>query len=117
LPLGHRRRQARPPAVRSVATVAVPPTREEITTAYQSALQAALRPLPHRLPQVPVAAPPVAASPARKLDADELAALLNRAKRPPCRRLTFRPPDYCSNVQRTPQDASAALMLARTLRS
>src|SRR6476661_3870786 len=64
------------PAVRSVTTVAVAPTREEITTAYQSALQS-------RAPAaaaVPVAAPPLAASPARRLDADELAALMKRAK-------------------------------------
>src|SRR5258708_15710819 len=61
--------------VRSVATVAVTPTREEITTAYQSALQG-------RAPAAaaPVAAAPVAAPPARKLDADELATLMNRAK-------------------------------------
>src|SRR5258707_13132458 len=63
------------PGVRSVTTVAVAPTREEITTAYQSALQG-------RAPAAaaPAAAAPVAASPARRLDADELAALLKRAK-------------------------------------
>ena len=68
------------PAVRSVATVAVAPTREEITTAYQSALQGRAPAAAAPAAAVPVAAPPIAASPARKLDADELAALLNRAK-------------------------------------
>jgi TPR repeat protein len=100
------------PAVRSVATVAVAPTREEITTAYQSALQGRA-PAAAAPAAVPVAAPPVAASPARKLDADELAALLNRAKGllaagdiPSARLLLERAADA--------QDASAALMLART---
>jgi len=101
------------PAVRSVATVAVAPTREEITTAYQSALQGRAPAAPAPAAAVPVAAPPVAASPARKLDADELAALLNRAKGllaagdiPSARLLLERAADA--------QDASAALMLART---
>jgi hypothetical protein len=94
--------------VRSVATVAVTPTREEITTAYQSALQG-------RAPAAaaPVAAAPVAAPPARKLDADELATLMNRAKGllaagdiPPARLLLERAADA--------QEPSAALMLART---
>jgi hypothetical protein len=94
--------------VRSVATVAVTPTREEITTAYQSALQG-------RAPAAaaPVAAAPVAAPPPRKLDADELATLLNRAKGllaagdiPPARLLLERAADA--------QEPSAALMLART---
>ena len=100
------------PAVRSVTTVAVAPTREEITTAYQSALQGRA-PAAAAPAAVPVAAPPVAASPARKLDADELAALLNRAKGllaagdiPSARLLLERAADA--------QDASAALMLART---
>ena len=100
------------PAVRSVATVAVAPTREEITTAYQSALQGRA-PAAAAPAAVPVAAPPVAASPARKLDADELATLLNRAKGllaagdiPSARLLLERAADA--------QDASAALMLART---
>src|SRR5258705_3190599 len=100
------------PGVRSVTTVAVAPTREEITTAYQSALQGRA-PAAAVPAAVPVAAPPVAASPARKLDADELAALLNRAKGllaagdiPSARLLLERAADA--------QDASAALMLART---
>ena len=91
------------PGVRSVATVAVAPTREEIATAYQSAIQG----------RVPAAAAPIAAPPARKLDADELATLLNRAKGlltagdiPPARLLLERAADA--------QEAGAALLLART---
>jgi TPR repeat protein len=97
------------PAVRGVTTVAVAPTREEITTAYQSALQS-------RAPAaaaVPVAAPPVAAPPARRLDADELAALMKRAKGliaigdiASARLLLERAADA--------QEASAALLLAQT---
>jgi hypothetical protein len=72
--------------VRTVTTVAVAaPTREEIAAAYQSAL-------PSRAPAAaaaavataPIATAPVAAPanppPARKLDAEEVALLLNRAK-------------------------------------
>jgi hypothetical protein len=91
------------PGVRTVTTVAVAPTRGEITTAYQSALQG----------RAPAAAAPVAAPPARKLDADELATLMNRAKLllaagdiPSARLLLERAADA--------QDANAALMLART---
>jgi TPR repeat protein len=100
------------PGVRSVTTVAVVPTRAEITTAYQSALQ---NQAPAAAP--PVAAPPVArplvAPPARKLDADELATLMNRAKGllaagdiPSARLLLERAADA--------QEPSAALLLART---
>jgi hypothetical protein len=94
--------------VRTVTTVAVAPTRGEITTAYQSALQS-------RAPAAaaPVGAAPVAAPPARKLDADELATLMNRARLllaagdiPSARLLLERAADA--------QDANAALMLART---
>jgi TPR repeat protein len=103
--------------VRSVTTVAVAPTREEITTAYQSALQGRAPAAPAAAAPAaaaaPVAAPPGAAPPARKLDADELATLLNRAKGllaagdiPSARLLLERAADA--------QDASAALMLART---
>jgi TPR repeat protein len=91
------------PGVRSVATVAVAPSRAEITTAYQSALQG----------RVPAAAAPIAAPPARKLDADELATILNRAKGlltagdiPPARLLLERAADA--------QEAGAALLLAQT---
>jgi TPR repeat protein len=121
---------ARPPApasqaagVRSIPTVAVAPTREEITTAYQTALQgrspAAAAPAaaaPVAAPPVaapPVAAPPVAAPAARKLDADELAALMKRATGliaigdiAPARLLLERAADA--------QEASAALLLAQT---
>jgi TPR repeat protein len=90
------------PGVRTVATVAVAPTRAEIATAYQSAAQG----------RVPAAAP-IAAPPARKLDADELATLLNRAKGlltagdiSPARLLLERAADA--------QEAGAALLLAQT---
>ena len=101
------------PGVRSVTTVAVAPTREEITTAYQSALQGRAPAAAASAAAAPVVAPPVAAPPARKLAADELAALLNRAKGllaagdiPSARLLLERAADA--------QDAGAALMLART---
>jgi hypothetical protein len=68
------------PGVRSVTTVAVAPTREEITTAYQSALQSRVPAAAAPAAPVSAAAAPVAASPARKLDADELATLMKRAK-------------------------------------
>ena len=93
------------PGVRSVTTVAVAsPTRAEITTAYQSAMQG-------RVPAA--AATPTATPPARKLDADELATLLTRAKGllaagdiPPARLLLERAADA--------QEPGAALMLAQT---
>jgi hypothetical protein len=103
--------------VRTV-TVAVAPTREEVTTAYQSALEgrapgAAAPAAAPPAAAVPVTAPLVAAPPARKLDADELATFLNRAKGllaagdiPSARLLLERAADA--------QDGSAALMLART---
>jgi hypothetical protein len=90
----------------SVTTVAVAsPTRAEITNAYQSALQG-------RVPAV-AALPTAATPPARKLDADELATLLTRAKGllaagdiPPARLLLERAADA--------QESGAALMLAQT---
>ncbi len=101
------------PGVRSVATVAVAPTREEITTAYQSALQGRAPVAAAPAAAVPAAAAPVAAPPARKLDPDELAKFLTRAKSllaagdiPSARLLLERAADA--------QDAGAALMLART---
>jgi hypothetical protein len=101
------------PAVRSVTTVAVTPTREEITTAYQSALQSRAPAATAPAAAVPVVAPPVAASPARRLDADELAALMKRAKGlieigdiASARLLLERAADA--------QEASAALLLAQT---
>jgi hypothetical protein len=121
---------ARPPApanqtpgVRSVAAVIVTPTREEITTAYQSVLQsrapaaaapaAAVRVAALPVAAAPVIAPPAADPSARKLDGDELATLFNRAKGllaagdiPSARLLLERAADA--------QEPSAALMLART---
>jgi hypothetical protein len=91
------------PGARIVAATAVTPTRNEITTAYQSALQT----------RAPVAAEPAATPPARKLGADELAMLMNRAKGllaagdiPPARLLLERAADA--------QEPSAALLLAQT---
>ena len=59
---------------KSVATVAVAPTREAISVAYQTALQGQ--------PEIqqPPAAPPAPAPAARRLDPDELATLLKRAQ-------------------------------------
>jgi hypothetical protein len=99
--------------VRTVTTAAVAPTREEITTAYQSALQSRAPAAAPPVAAPPVAAAPVAAPPARKLDPDELAKFLTRAKSllaagdiPSARLLLERAADA--------QDAGAALMLART---
>ncbi len=106
------------PGVRSVTTVAVAPTREEITTAYQSALQgrapaAAAPAAAVPAAAAPVAAAPVVAPPPRKLDPDELAALMKRAKGliatgdiASARLLLERAADA--------QEASAALLLAQT---
>jgi hypothetical protein len=105
------------PGVRTVATAAATPTRAEITNAYQSALQgrapAAAAPAAAAPVAAPAAAEPVAAPQARKLDADELATLMNRAKAllaagdiPPARLLLERAADA--------QEPGAALMLART---
>jgi TPR repeat protein len=91
------------PGVRSDSAIAAEPTRLAITTAYQSALQG----------RTPAAAATPALPLARKLDAGELATLLNRAKGlltagdiPPARLLLERAADA--------QEASAALLLART---
>jgi len=101
------------PGARSITTVAVAPTREEITTAYQSALQGRAPAAAASAAAAPVVVPPVAAPPARKLDPDELAKFLTRAKSllaagdiPSARLLLERAADA--------QDAGAALMLART---
>jgi hypothetical protein len=101
--------------IRSPPTVvAMAPSRDDITTAYQGAVQG-------RAPAAPVAAAPVvaapvaapAAPPARRLDPDELAKLMTRAKGllatgdiPPARLLLERAADA--------QEPSAALMLAQT---
>jgi TPR repeat protein len=103
------------PGAKSVATVAVAPaaaapvvaapapTRAEIMSAYQSAAQG----------RAPAAVAPVTAPPARKLAADELATLMNRAKGmlaagdiPSARLLLERAADA--------QEPSAALLLAQT---
>jgi TPR repeat protein len=91
------------PVVRNDASGAAAPSRTEIATAYQSALQGG----------VPAAAAPTALPPARKLSNDERATLLNRAKSllsagdiPPARLLLERAADA--------QEPSAALLLART---
>jgi hypothetical protein len=91
----------------------VTPTREEITTAYQSALQSRAPAAAAPVAAVPVVAPPVADPSARKLDGDELATFFNRAKGllaagdiPSARLLLER----AANAQ----EPSAALMLART---
>ena len=89
--------------IRSDTALAGAPTRAEIATAYQSALQSGAAP----------AEPAAVLPPARKLGNDELATLLNRAKGllaagdiPPARLLLERAADA--------QEASAALLLART---
>ncbi|MEO6783022.1 MAG: hypothetical protein ABI407_16545 [Bradyrhizobium sp.] len=104
-------------------TVAMAPTREEITTAYQSALQSrapAAAALVAAVPAVaepavaaPAAAPPAVAPPPRQIDADELATLLKRGRAalaagdiPVARLLLKRAADA--------QEASAAFLLAET---
>jgi len=103
------------PVVRPPTTVAMAPSRDDITTAYQSALQG----------RAPAAAAPAATAatvpaaiaaptaPARRLDPDELATLMTRAKGllaagdiPPARLLLERAADA--------QEPTAALMLAQT---
>ena len=94
------------PGVRS--KMAMAPSREDITTAYQSALQG--RAPPAAAAPAAVAAP---AAPVRRLDPDELATLMTRAKGllaagdiPPARLLLERAADA--------QEPTAALMLAQT---
>jgi hypothetical protein len=112
--------QASPAPPQQVAS-ATPPSREEITSAYQNALQsrapAAAPAAPAVVPPqvtapVAVAAPP-AASQGRRMDAGELATLMKRAKEslaagdiPVARLLLERAADG--------QDAGAAMMLAQT---
>jgi len=91
------------PGVRNVTTAAVAPTRDEIAAALKAAHQSQ-----------PESPPPAAAAPpARQLDADELAALLKRARSliaigdiASARLLLERAADA--------QEASAALLLAQT---
>lgn len=66
------------PAPVPVATVAVAPTREAIAVAYQTALQSQ-----PEIRQAPVVSPPPApeaSPPSRRMDPDEVAALLKRAQ-------------------------------------
>lgn len=112
------------PALPSVAaarapatTVAMAPTREEITTAYQSALQSRAPAATAVVAAAPAAAAPAVAAPTvapppRKIDADELAILLKRAKASlasgdiPVARLLL---ERAANVE-----PSAAFLLAET---
>ncbi len=95
------------PALATNATL--PPSRDEIALALKTAHQA-----PAETQQLAVAAAPVVAGPpVRRLDADELATLMTRAKAllaagdiPPARLLLERAAEA--------QEASAALMLAQT---
>jgi hypothetical protein len=96
------------PGAQSITTVAMAPSRAEIVTAYQSALQQGRVPAVAAPPIAPVATPP-----ARRLDPDELATLMTRAKGlltagdiPPARLLLERAADG--------QEAGAALLLAQT---
>ncbi|HEY2248518.1 MAG TPA: hypothetical protein VGH70_13830 [Bradyrhizobium sp.] len=94
------------------------PSREEITSAYQSALQsrapaAAPAVVPPQVVAPVAVAPPPAVPQARRMDADELATLMKRAKEslaagdiPVARLLLERAADG--------QDSAAALMLAQT---
>lgn len=109
---------ARTPAT----TVAMAPTREEITTAYQSALQSRAPAAAALVAAVPAASEPAVAAPAaaapapapppRKIDADELTLLLKRAKAAlasgdiPVARLLL---ERAANVE-----PSAAFLLAET---
>jgi hypothetical protein len=101
------------------AIAAVNPTREAISTAYQSALQsqapAAAAPANAPMAALPtvVAPPAVAAPPARHIDSDQLATMMQRAKS------MLAVGDIASarllleRVAEAP-DANAALMLAQT---
>jgi len=121
-------RAAAPAAPSTVAarapttTLAMAPTREEITTAYQSALQSRAPAAAALVAAVPAVSEPAAAAPAvaaptvapppRQVDADELATLLKRAKASlaagdiPVARLLL---ERAANVE-----PSAAFLLAET---
>jgi len=124
--------QAAAPAQAPVVVANVSPSREDITNAYQNALQArapvavvappaapaaaAPAPAPAPMPQASlpqVSLPPAPMPQAKRIDAQELAMLMKRAKDmlamgdiPAARLLLERAADG--------QDATAALMLART---
>jgi hypothetical protein len=102
---------------RGVQFSSVAPSREDITNAYQSAVQTRPAVVASAPPAAvaPAATPvaPMAAAPVRRLDPDELAMLMKRAKGlldagdiPPARLLLERAADA--------GDAGAAMMLART---
>jgi TPR repeat protein len=95
------------------ATTSASPSREEISAAYQSAIKNRVVALEPTVREAPAAAPPPAAPAARRIDPDELAALLKRAKGllavgdiTSARLLLERAADA--------QEAEAALMLAGT---
>jgi hypothetical protein len=114
-----------PPTVRG-PQVAMAPSREDISSAYQSALQtrtapaaapaqtaAPVAPAPQVATASPTAPPPVAAPAARQLDPEEVALLMKRARDllasgdiPPARLLLRRAADA--------EEANAALLLAQT---
>ena len=112
--------QAAAPAQAPVVVANVAPTREDIATAYQSALQARAPVAVAPQADVPAAAvtpaapmPQAVAPPVKRIDARELATLMKRAKDllamgdiPSARLLLERAAEG--------QDANAALMLART---
>jgi len=78
-----------------LATASASPTREQIAAAYQSALKSGVVAV-----EPAVSEPAPARPPARRIDPDELAALLKRAKA--CLRSATSPPrDCCSNGPRT----------------
>jgi hypothetical protein len=90
-------------AVAPSREMALAPSRDDVTSAYPSTLQSG----------VPLAAPPVATSPVRRLDADELSTLMRRARGllaagdiPSARLLLERAADA--------QEVDAALLLAQT---
>src|SRR6516165_475641 len=104
-----------PPAnAQSGPVVAMAPTREDISTAYQSALQSrATAPAAAVAAPPPAAAPQADAPPVRRLDPDEVALLMKRAKDllstgdiPAARLLLRRAADA--------QEPLAALMLAQS---
>jgi TPR repeat protein len=109
---------AQPGAAPRQQVASANPSREEITSAYQSALQsrspaAAPAIVPPSVTAPVAVTPPPAAPQARRMDADELATLMKRAKEsltagdiPVARLLLERAADG--------QDAGAALMLAQT---
>jgi TPR repeat protein len=98
---------------RPVSIAATPPTREEIAAALKSARQETARPVqPEIRAPEPVAAPPAAPA-ARRMDPDELAAVMKRA------RGLVETGDITSArllLERAAeaQEASAALLLAQT---